>query len=322
MNTTTTEEKMKRALKAILMIHVLLLAACGGSTTSVVPTQPPVSTGEIPIAPTEENPVAPTDAAVVDHNALPVEPQEITFQASDGQDLTGRYYPAATSPGPLVVLMHWVNGNMTDWNEIAPWLQNRGLENPFLPNPGDEPWWDPTWFPEMTADRTYGVFIFNFRDCEPMSERGCVTWDTDGWLLDAQAAMLKAVELDGVDPAKIVAMGSSIGADGAINGCVHLNEQHPGSCQGALSLSPGGYLGMSYENAVKRLGENQPQVAAWCLADETEIGICNTAANTGNPFFQAWKIPGGGHGNMLLRPDLDPLPMQLILDFLLQTIDQ
>jgi len=31
--------------------------------------------------------------------------------------------------------------------------------------------------------------------------------------------MLKATELEGVDPTKIVAMGSSIGADGAPDGC-------------------------------------------------------------------------------------------------------
>ena len=46
--------------------------------------------------------------------------------------LKGYYYPSASDqPAPLVVLMHWVMGDMSDWYEIAPWLQNRGLENPF-----------------------------------------------------------------------------------------------------------------------------------------------------------------------------------------------
>ena len=69
---------------------------------------------------------------------LPPEPQEITFQASDGQTLRGYYYPAAVNPAPLVVFMHWMGGDMSDWYKIAVWVHNRGLKNPF-PNPGSEP---------------------------------------------------------------------------------------------------------------------------------------------------------------------------------------
>ena len=68
----------------------------------------------------------------------PPEPQEITFQASDGQTLRGYYYPAAVNPAPLVVFMHWMGGDMSDWYKIAVWVHNRGLKNPF-PNPGSEP---------------------------------------------------------------------------------------------------------------------------------------------------------------------------------------
>jgi hypothetical protein len=304
---------MKRSLPAVLLIPVLLLTACGGKSTAVVPTADENGGGE--------SPAVPTDTPQAESGILPADPQEITFQAADGQELTGRYYPAAGHPSPVVVLMHWMGGDMNDWNEVAPWLQNRGLTNPF-PNPGDDSWWDPTWFPPVPESRSYGIFTFSFRGCKPMNEGGCSGINEAGWLLDAQAAMMKATELDGVDPNRVAAMGSSIGADGAIDGCAFLNEQKPGSCQGALSLSPGGYLTIPYKNAVKNLGESQPQVAAWCLGDEREIGICNTAADEGNAAFQAHEIPGGQHGNMLLRPELEPLPMQLILEFLLQTVSQ
>jgi len=218
----------------------------------------------------------------------------------------------------VVVFMHWVGGDKSDWYEIAVWLQNRGLENPF-PNPGDQSWWDPSWFPPVPEGISYSVFIFSFRGCEPY-QVGCTTGTPSEWLLDAQAAMLQATQLDGADPSRIVAIGSSIGADGAIDGCVFLNEQQPGSCQGGLSLSPGDYLEMSYRESVKALGEAQPPVAAWCLADQNEIGFCNAASEAGNSGFKPVLIPDGEHGNMLLRPGLEPLPMQIILDFLSETV--
>ncbi len=270
--------------------------------------------------PGQEASPPPTDEQPVGSNALPPKPQEIAFQAADGQPLTGYYYPAAVTPAPLVVFMHWVRGNLSDWYEIAVWLQNRGQANPF-PSPADMPWWAPSWFPPIPAERSYGVFIFSFRDCRPF-DAGCAGWTPDLWLLDAQAAMQTAAALEGVDPARIAAIGSSIGADGAADACAWLNEQQPGSCKGALSLSPGGYLGIPYPNVVRQLGENQPPIAAWCLADETEIGFCNAASNSGNTAFRVIEVPGGDHGNMLLRPNLDPLPMKLLLEFLEETLGE
>jgi hypothetical protein len=122
--------------------------------------------------------------------------------------------------------------------------------------------------------------------------------------------------LAGVDPARVAAIGSSIGADGAPDGCAWLNELYPGSCQGVLSLSPGGYLGIPYADIVGKLGENVPATPTWCLADGNEIVMCEMAESAGNTAFQSFEIPGGSHGNHLLSPDLEPLPMQLILDFL------
>lgn len=290
----------------LFLILLISLAACGGEAdipTQAV-TQPAAQGGD------EQNPPA--------EGAFPPGPQEVTFQASDEQALTGYYYPAAVNPAPIVVLMHWAGGEKSDWYEIAPWLQNRGLVNPF-PNPGTQDWWDPTWFPSLTDDVSYGVFIFSFRGCSPYNT-GCIEGTPDQWLLDAQAAMLTATTLEGVDPTRVVSIGSSIGADGAPDACAWLNQQMPDSCQGALSLSPGNYLNILYTQVVQELGEDQPPVAAWCLADGTEIYICEAAETVGNPAYRSIMIPAGEHGNFLLRPDLDPLPMQLILDFLAETV--
>ncbi|KAF0106892.1 MAG: hypothetical protein FD146_2250 [Anaerolineaceae bacterium] len=308
---------MKKLLIAFLLIAVAALAACGGESTPVV-TGPQDASG----APAgDANP--PADNSSAGPAALPADPQAVTFQAADGQELHGYYYPAAVNPAPLVVLMHWVRGDMSDWYEIALWLQNRGQANPFtnpsvyLPN---ELWWEPSWFPPVPEGQSYGVFIFSFRGCAPY-KAGCAGWTPDIWLLDAQAAMQTAVTLEGVDPpAKIVAIGSSVGADGAPDACAWLNGQTPGACQGALSLSPGSYMGIAYPVVVQQLGASQPPVAAWCVADETEFGICESAEISGNPAYRDFLIPTGQHGNMLLRPNLTPLPMQIILDFLAETV--
>ncbi len=284
---------MKRSIPFLLLLAVAL-AACGGAATS---------TGDD---------LAATSAT--GGGVLPPEPQEITFTASDGQELTGFYYPAAVNPAPVVVFMHWVGGDKSDWYELAPWLQNRGLENPFE-NPGVETWWDPSWFPAVPEGASYGVFLFSFRGCSPYNA-GCPAITPAEWLLDAQAAMETARGLAGVDPTRVAAIGASIGADGAPDGCAWLNEQYPGSCRGALSLSPGGYLGLPYADVVGGLGDSDPATAAWCVADETEYTVCETAASSGNGAYQSFKVPGGSHGNRLLEPELEPLPMQLILDFL------
>ncbi len=295
------------------VIFVMIFSAC--SSQPAPSANAPQEQAEQSIEEAAAEPAAQATPAC----AVGAAPQEVAFSASDGQELSGYFYPACAASAPVVVLMHWAGGDKADWYEIAAWLQNRGLENPFE-NPGEYEWWDPTWFPAIDPTVSYNVFIFSFRGCEPF-ESGCKTFERDGWLLDAQAAMQKAGELEGVDATRIAAIGSSIGADGAVDGCLWLNQQTPGACKGALSLSPGDYLNVPYAEAVKELGEINPAVLAWCLADENEIDICNAAA-PGNQNFKSILIPNGQHGNMLMRLGLVPLPMQTILDFLETVLDQ
>lgn len=312
----------------IFLIFCLLLSGC----ESVPKTSPPeVPTPQVTQAQVDQGQVAgeatptlqqpaeaphplPTPTA---EPALPPEPQEISFNAVDGQVLKGLFYPASRSNAPVVVLIHWIKGDKSDWYEIAPWLQNRGLDNPFT-NPGDLPWWDSAWFPAIGEEISYNVFIFSLRSCLPMNEKGCPKFIASAWLDDVKGAMQKIVELEGVDASRVVVIGSSIGADGAADGCLLLNNHQPSACRGALSLSPGGYLGMDYASVVETNSQLASPAAIWCVADENEISICKSAGEY--PTYQLFEIPGGNHGNMLLSPDLAPLPMQLILDFLHLTL--
>lgn len=242
---------------------------------------------------------------------LPPEPQDITFEAGDGQPLEGKYYPAATDPAPVVVLMHWYPGDQNEWAEIAHWLQNRGLHGE-----GDGvPWRDPAWFPEMPADSSLAVFTFTFRGCAG----GCQEPDPGGWLLDARAAMEQAAALPGVDANRVVSVGASIGGDGAVAGCAWLVAGDGADCLGALSLSPGGYLIDSYGGMVQQLGQANPPRQAWCFYDENEESAQVCTSLSGEHFrTQGWS-GGHLHGLHLLNPNAVPNPLNLLIEFLAAT---
>lgn len=310
---------------AVFMIFVL--AACSKATEATQQAEaPPVQveqpTEEVQAAPTEEPPAA-TDApeptaepptaipepTELPAGVLPPEPQVVEFESQDGFALRGTYYPASVNPAPTIVLMHWAPGDQTDWVEIAFWLQNRGLVGDPIPA---IPWLNPSWFPAMFADQSFAVFTFNFRYCE----YGCGNYDPDGWLLDAQAAMRTVRELEGVDPMQIVAIGASIGADGAPDGCFWYNDQYDNGCLGALSLSPGSYLTVLYADAVATLENQTPPRPVWCFygLDDSESSI--TCQSTSGELYQTTEWEGSLHGMELIDPDLEPKTMDLILDFL------
>ncbi len=242
---------------------------------------------------------------------LPAEPRQIEFQSADGETLRGMYYPAAQNPAPLIILMHWAPGDQNDWSEIAYWLQNRGLGSESGGASPDMPWKDRSWFPVLGEEKSFAVFTFTFRGCEG----GCKDFSPtvrQQWLSDAQSAVLKASELEGIIPGQIVMVGASIGADGAADGCAYLNTVQENTCQGAFSLSPGDYLRLPYIGTVSNMG-GKP---AWCLfsTDDTESAqVCKQAAGDN---YKPIEYAGSAHGMSLIAPDVDPNPLHLLLDFL------
>ena len=327
---------MKTRLLVILLSICLAAAVsgCGATATPgpLVPTPaPPASTATpAPPAPTlvpaSPTPVPPTPAplpptptplpptATPAPAGLPPQPRTVKFQAADGQALEGLYYPPAGRPGPLVVLMHWAGGGKGDWAEIAFWLQNRG-QGGKTPNPGKWAWLEPGWFPPMLPNASIGVFAFTFRGC---TDQGCPKLERAGWLLDAQAAMKTASELEGVDARRMASIGASIGADGAVDGCFWLNAQAAkGRCLGSLALSPGAYLGVPYADAVKPLQAEQPPKPVWCLygdQDQESAPACKSASGTAYrpvPYADS-KV----HGMAMIQPSATPKTLQLMLDFL------
>jgi len=303
----------------------LLLSACASAPTpalTIAPTELPVPPSQTPVPPTltpippspQPTEIPPT-VTPSGPPLLPPDPQVIDFTASDGQALKGTYYPAAANPAPVIVLMHWAGGDETDWDAIAVWLQNRAV--PSRTSPAAYPWQDGSWFPPVPVDFSIAVFTFSFRGC--LSNQGCQAFDIPGWLLDAQAGILTAAKLEGVDPARLIVAGASIGADGASDGCFLVNNVMPGACKGALSFSPGDYLNLAYSKAVKELqqpADGSPAVPVWCLADEKEIGVCQAASNPAYTAYKTFEFPGAGHAMTMLSPKVTPSAMQTLLDFI------
>lgn len=251
---------------------------------------------------TQEPDEVPTEESLA---ALPPDPQEVAFEAEDGQVLEGHYYPAITNPASVIILMHWAPGNMDDWNEIAFWLQNRGLSGSSA-NVGQQPWLDPSWFPAMPEEKSYAVFTFSFRNGSREQK-----------LLDAQAAFRAVHDLEGVDPLQILSLGASIGADGAPDGCFWHNEIFGDGCLGVLSLSPGSYLTVAYNEAVDKLGSETLAKPAWCFYATDDAASSEACQSASGEHYRMVEWQGGTwHGMELLDPARDPNAMQLILEWL------
>lgn len=292
---------------------LLIVTACSSGDVATQEAEVPEATKKEESAAEESEP----DEVAVP-NGLAEEEIEIEFTTSDGRTLTGTYYPAANLDAPVVILMHWAMGEKTDWVQIAYWLQNRGLTGITKSAYGDMPWLDSTWFPPMPADKSYNVFAFTFYNCE---DGGCQTFEREKWLLDAQTAYETAMTLEGVDPTRIVGIGASIGADGAVDGCLYINSIYPDTCQGALSLSAGNYLTLNYKTVVDELNAIDPAVPMQCFystGDGESASVCESITEDEN--YSTVKYEGSQHGMMLIQPDLEHDTLSLILDFLNATV--
>lgn len=306
---------MYRKLFYFLLITFLLVACAPRpeSAPSVAPQSQPPSPSVVP--PTNvpsTNTPAPTDTP---SPSLPADPQRVEFQAEDGTKLVGYYYPASIDPAPVVVLMHWAGGSNCEWLgvNLIQWLQNRGLPEDVAANPACANVEIPftlsiSNYPSIPDGTSYAVFAFDYRGHGESGAGG--SWNPSGWLKDSTAAVQTARTLNGIDPERVATLGASIGADGAIDGCGE-------GCLGALSFSPGSYLGTTYANAVSVLGaERKP---AWCIASKQDRESFPTCESANGEFYKKILYEKNAHGLGFFQPDFDPKTGQNILDFI-QTV--
>lgn len=287
-----------------------------------VPTPVEVIELEDPIEPIEEEELVPEieeidipdDEIDVEDTriALAADPIIQQFVASDGETLTGTFYPADTVDAPVIVLLHWMLGDQNDWQVIAPWLQNRGL---VVEGVDDTiKWKDASWFPDIPDDQSFNVFTFTFRGCEGR----CPGFNREAWLLDVEAVANHIPQLENVNPEQVVMIGASIGADGAANACDFYNRDH-GGCLGAFSLSPGGYLTIPYPESVASLEQARPAALAWCLVGEEDVPSMAACRGIEAENYQIFGYPGFEHGMEIIKADLEPNALVVLLQFLHDT---
>jgi dienelactone hydrolase len=298
----------KNLLITLFVVLTLLASACARpvateplSSSETEPAMTDVSVTEAPVA--EASPTASPSPVI--QNLLPAQPQDVTIQTPQGRSLQGRYFPAAEEKAPLVVLIHWIMANQDDWQVVADWLQNRGqTATGACSMPIPCPWWDSAWFPD-NGDRSYAVFTFTLSGCE--ANDGCMKITPEAWAEDANAAILYASQLEGIDPLRIVTAGASIGADAAIDSCVWLNSQgSKAHCAGTFQFSPGSYLGIDYTSQVTALAAAQPPIPAWCLYAENDPEAAPTCRAVSGSAYQKLEYAGNDHGMFLIQPGLAP----------------
>ena len=307
--------KNRKIFFGFTTILFVMLSSCSEAQESpleLISEETPLST--TPPSVTPEPTLTFTPAPTFTPSVTPIvildpEPIEVHFITEDGVELDGLYYPASDNPAPLIVLIHWARGDMTEWEQIAFWLQDRGL----LDRSPDynHSWKSSEWFPDFNSEGPLGVLVFTMRDCQG----SCQSYSPAGWLLDIEAVMLKAAQLQGVDKDRIVTAGASIGADGAMYGCAWMNQVGFGSCKGSFSLSPASLLTLPYDELVKQLIETEPPLPVYCLfglRDDASVETCSDLAGI-IPVDYGYIE---NHGFELIQPGQNLDPLVLLNEFI------
>jgi len=291
---------------------MIFFTACGSPTaTPEVSDERTESTAEeeeveeetveeatLPPEPTEEPALEP----------LPADPIEVTITTEDGLELVGTYFPASVNPAPIVIMMHWAPGTQEDWfaegfdwPQLALILQNRQNELASVGVPASRAMQD--------REVSYGVLTFDFRNFGDSPE-GDIR--EDGYL-DALAAVAHAKTLEGADASAIMTIGASIGADGAVNGCILAGAKDP-ACLAAISLSPGNYIGKNYADEVGLAGDLP--IACFASEDDTpSADTCKAGEAAGAPNYQTIIYSGMGHGMDMFGLAEDPDLFTFILEY-------
>lgn len=303
---------MRQTISLISVMIALSLAACAPATINQQIAQTPTSLTLPSDTPGADKPISQTplpSQSVEMDKPLPLDPIRVEFMTEDDVPLVGYYYPAAQSPAPVIVLMHWAQGDQTDWVKVGmvSWLQNRGEP---VEDTQDNPNFDtPFSFTPLPAEVSYAVFTFDFRGYGESGFSG----EGSKHILDAKAAYKAAALQPGVNPTKIIGIGASIGADAVVDGCE--------TCAGAISLSPGDYLNTPYAEAMSVL--TQRGIPVMCVAAENDLTAfykCKVLEEIG---FSKQIYPEGGHAMKLFRKSvkLNPAIDILITNFLNVILD-
>ena len=299
---------MTLALRKVLIplvVTLVLTGAClggfglkGNPMPTLAPTVMPISTATtLPATETNTPTITPLPTATGTPTETPTpifipspNPIRQTFMAEDGRQLVGYFYPAWKPNAPVVVLMHQFQSDQATWQKspIVAWLQNW----PVPPGQGSPTRSANGLLPSMPAELSFAVFTFDFRG---HGESLPADLGDDGYrkhaeefLMDARAAYQTARQMPGVDPDRVIGIGTSIGADAAVDVC-------GAGCAGAFSISPGSFLKVEYGPAARELlNEGKPVRCMYAVNDPPSPETCWSVPQSDN--YKIFAYGGKKHG--------------------------
>lgn len=289
-----------QAALALGLIAALALAACDvGQPASTAPPRPTDSGPILAASPTVDPRLPegdgnlgesvgasnPTLAGLAAEGQLLEDPPTFTppptdaflplmISASDGLVLQATFYSSPVRPAPVVLMLHQVSGSRADWEPLAQRLQAAG----------------------------YAVLTLDLRGHGDTG--GAVDWSLAQ--SDVAAAVSLVMEMGDVDPAHIVMVGASIGANLALNACADTS-----GCAAAVLLSPGlDYHGITTSEAMVRLGV-RPTLIIASEGDNNNPADSLTLDGMAQGDHQLVVLTDAGHGTAMFGAD-PALPDQIV----------
>jgi len=276
---------MTRTIVIMLFIAVWASACAAPSPATNTPASPDIT----PLAPAAEATAEPS----AEPTAAPLGPQRVTFNLADGTEIVGTFYPPSLAPAPGVLLAHQRGMDRRAWEPLIQGLQ--GQLSRSASTAGD-------------SKPNYAVFAI---DLPGHGESGG-QWTDAGGLEATRLALQLFRAMGGVDSERMVIIGASIGADAAVDECKE-------GCVGAVSLSPGSFLGVDYNTALAALGD-RPVLCVASKEDGPSAATCEGGKSVGLKNYQVQIYDGALHGNYLILQNAEvgpaPQPLPLILEWL------
>lgn len=290
--------KSNISIGSAILISALILAACrGGPSTAASPAVDEPDGAEVvakvETSALEEAGVDLDDASSEQEEAraeaagtealMPDQGQRLEFTSEDGTALVGSYWPGANSPSPGVILMHQQHLDREQWHSVVT---------------------------DIRTESGYAVLAFDFRG---HGESDGQNDDWPGMIGDARAALRFFTTLPGVDPHRIVMMGTGFGADAAVDSCVD-------GCVGSISLSPGSFLRAPYKEALLALND-KPVLCVAAEDDHPGPKTCRDGVQVGLSDYQTQIYHGRFRGIAMFDiPDQSPNLIELIMEWLAEHI--
>lgn len=220
-------------------------------------------------------------------------PRVVKFQTNDGMEIVGDYFeaPKSSQPAPAALLIHMFRTDRTTWKSLIPPLHGAGFAVLAidLRGHGDSASAQGSELKPRLERQDPGVFRDMLRDVEA----------AHAWLLGQ----------DGVDKARFVVVGASVGASLAID-----YAARDRSVDGVVMLTPGtGYMGLDSVTPAMRYGA-RPVLLVSVEDDRKAVDLLAKMNPAATPHVEG---RGTGHGTRIF--EVVPGMTGRVVEFLTQS---